>query len=253
MDADINTDGKTALSIVNSTCCASGPILNTQRFKVSISGQRYELMRDTLDKHPSTRLGKIAQGRKHSLCNNAPQKLYDEFDRTTGEFFFERNPSCFPLVISYYKTGTLHIPRHICVELFQEEMEYWGIPFHPTSCCQGYHQQEWEMIETLRKTNELFENKVNIKNMGSEDGPIINLNQVSKTIKWKRKIWDLFENSESSKAAYVSKRLIFKAMRIYYGRSRGRVVCTRRRNPLNLCKRHSNLLYYCTNILKIRK
>lgn len=205
MDANNNTNGKTALGIINSSLLASGAVpLPPSRLKINISGHRYEITRETLLKYPSTRLGKLAQGKRQSIVKEANQQLYDDFDRATGEFFFERDPTCFPLIISYYKNGNLHIPRHVCVELFQEEMEYWGIPFHPNTCCQGYHQQEWEMIETVRKTNQLFDTKVSKKNNPPDLGSVMNLNSISKTIEWKRKVWDLFENSESSRAAYVS-------------------------------------------------
>jgi len=198
---------KTALSVLNSGLFPSIPGTPCQekgRIKLNISGVKYEISRSSILRFPSTRLAKILQGKRGSYYKDPTGvPLYDDYDRDTEEFFFERNPSCFPLVISFYIGGVLHIPRNVCVDLFQQEMEYWGVSFTPDACCQGYHQQEWECNETVRKTNELFESRCHKRVMdnGEEMGSTMDLTPISKTVVWKRKMWDLFENSTSSRAA----------------------------------------------------
>ena len=177
------------------------------RFKINVSGAKFELSRQNIIRYPATRLAKIVQGRRSSCYKDSTAvPLYDDYDRDIDEYFFGRNPSCFPLVISFYVGGVLHIPRHICVDLFQEEMEYWGINFIPDYCCQGYHQQEWEINETVRKTNDLFESRHNrrVVSNGNHMGSVMNLGPVSRATVWKQKLWDLFESNDSSRAASVS-------------------------------------------------
>jgi len=175
------------------------------RIKINVCGRRFEIQRQTVLRYPTTRLGRILLGRRtssHKETSTTP--LYDDHDRETDEFYFERNPAAFEPILVFYTTGTLHIPRHLCVELFQDECDYWGIPFVPVSCCQGYHQQEWEISETVRKTNDLFESRskrpsTNTEYLGSE----IDLGPLSRSEKLKRRLWDLFENSDSSRAASI--------------------------------------------------
>ena len=206
----------TAIGILNCGVIQSIGQPLTGRLKINVSGQKFEISRHNIAKHPNTRLGKILLGKRNSFHKehigiataSTPVPLYDDYDSTTEEYFFEHNPTCFPLVISFYIKGILHIPRHVCVELFQEEMEYWGIPFHPDACCQGYHQQEWEINETVRKTNDLFESRCQktkkTGKTGSGNALDTEIGPPSKKTILKRKIWDLFENSESSRAASVS-------------------------------------------------
>merc|ERR1719428_2242670 len=118
-------------------------------------------MRKTLRDFPLTRLGKIVTDdiRNANTDPADPKRhnLYDYYDTHLKEYYFQRNPGCFPLVISYYVDKVLHVPRHMCAELFQKEMEYWCIPFNLTDCCQGYHRHEWETTEGVRLTNQLLE------------------------------------------------------------------------------------------------
>ena len=104
---------RTALSVLNSGLFPSIPGTSAQekgRIKVNISGVKYEISRSSILRFPSTRLAKILQGKRGSYYKDSTAvPLYDDYDRDTEEFFFERNPSCFPLVISFYVGGVLHL------------------------------------------------------------------------------------------------------------------------------------------------
>jgi len=170
---------------------------------INVSGHRFELMRKTLRDFPLTRLGKIVTDEiRNANTDPADPKrhnLYDYYDTHLKEYYFQRNPGCFPLVISYYVDKVLHVPRHMCAELFQKEMEYWCIPFNLTDCCQGYHRHEWETTEGVRLTNQLLEKQT--KHSTACDYKDLAVVPPSRITKLRAKIWDLFENSESSKAA----------------------------------------------------
>ncbi|XP_033724543.1 potassium voltage-gated channel protein egl-36-like [Pecten maximus] len=44
-----------------------------------------------------------------------------------GDLFFERHPSCFPVVLGYFQNRGLHMPSSLCPSEFNDEMEFWGI------------------------------------------------------------------------------------------------------------------------------
>jgi len=175
---------------------------------INVSGHRFELMQRTLVDFPFTRLGKIAKYQHRQPSNDPPdpdnrQDLYDYYDPDLKEYYFQRNPGCFPLVISYYVDRVLHVPRHMCAELFQREMEYWCIPFNLTDCCQGYHRHEWEMTEGVRLTNQLLEKQTKNSSVCNHNLDDLAIVPPARITKWRAKTWDLFENSESSQAASI--------------------------------------------------
>jgi len=169
--------------------------------RINISGHKFELLRKTLKDFPLTRLGKIAH--MNPTTTESDIGLYDLYNAESKEYYFQRNPQCFSLVISYYVERVLHVPRHMCVTLFQRETEYWSIPFILTDCCQGYHRHEWETMEGVRLTNQLLEKQHKQSITPNLMSNVFSLQQPSKFSLWRAKTWDLFENSESSKAASI--------------------------------------------------
>jgi len=131
------------------------------------------------------------------------------------EYFFERTPEVFSSILGFFSTGHLHIPRTLCVELFVDECNYWGICFTPYDCCQGYHQSQFELIETVRKANQIFLRRTTFVADDSEDdseqemSPIEEIPQekerpsYQRWKKLKRRTWDLFEDPSSSRAAKI--------------------------------------------------
>lgn len=175
------------------------------KVRINVSGHKFELLRKTLREFPLTRLGKIAT--QNPVVAYPENELYDHYDAELNEYYFQRNPGCFSLVVSFYVEKVLHVPRHMCVELFQKETEYWSIPFILTDCCQGFHRHEWETMEGVRLTNQLLE-KQQKHSIAYGCLGTVPIAPPSRLMRWRGKIWDLFENSESSKAASVSTKFI---------------------------------------------
>ena len=50
-----------------------------------------------------------------------------DYDQATKEFFFDRHPGMFNMILNYYRTGKLHAPTDVCGPLFEEELAFWGI------------------------------------------------------------------------------------------------------------------------------
>jgi potassium voltage-gated channel Shab-related subfamily B protein 1 len=153
----------------------------------------------TLARLPNTRLGRLAKLRKITLPSTRPMphdevmRLCDDYDLSTGEYFFDRHPRSFTSIINFYRTGKLHLVDDICVISFHDDLIYWNIDeYYLELCCQNrYHQKKDHVLEEMKKEAELLEVE---KEETTGD-------------RWcgttRRKIWDLVEHPHTSKAARV--------------------------------------------------
>jgi len=96
---------------------ATGTGASADRVRINVSGHVFETWRHVLDKFPTTLLG-------------SDERDYF-YDAATAEYFFDRDPELFRHVLSYYRTGRIHFPRHDCVAAFDEELSFFG--FHADS------------------------------------------------------------------------------------------------------------------------
>ncbi|XP_019268589.2 potassium voltage-gated channel subfamily G member 4 [Panthera pardus] len=112
---------------------------------VNVGGRRYVLPWSTLDEFPLSRLSKLKFCRSHEEI----AQLCDDYDEATREFFFDRSPSAFGMIVSFLAAGRLALLRETCVLSFREELAYWGIEeAHLRPCC---------LLELLRKLEQLRE------------------------------------------------------------------------------------------------
>jgi hypothetical protein len=139
------------------------------------------------------KLRKLTLPSTHPMPHDEVIHLCDDYDLSSGEYFFDRHPRSFTSIINFYRTGKLHLVDDICVISFHDELIYWGIDeYYLELCCQNrYHQRKDHVLEEMRKELELL--KVEKE---ETTGP-----------RWcgnsRRKIWDLVEHPHTSKAARV--------------------------------------------------
>jgi potassium voltage-gated channel Shal-related subfamily D protein 2 len=69
--------------------------VSDEKLIINISGRRFETWRNTLEKFPETLLG-----------SNEKDFFYDE---ETMEYFFDRDPDLFRYILTFYRTGKLHV------------------------------------------------------------------------------------------------------------------------------------------------
>lgn len=69
--------------------------VSDEKLSINISGRRFETWRNTLEKFPETLLG-----------SNEKEFFYDD---ETGEYFFDRDPDIFRHILTFYRTGKLHV------------------------------------------------------------------------------------------------------------------------------------------------
>lgn len=119
---------------------------------INVGGSKYLLPWSTLDEFPSSRLSKLKS------CNSYEEitQICDDYDEDTHEFFFDRNPSAFGMIVSFLAAGKLMLLRNMCVLSFREELKYWGIAESKLeNCCFQKLLQKVEELSEEHNEEEL--------------------------------------------------------------------------------------------------
>ena len=111
--------------------------VSDEKLSINVSGRRFETWRNTLEKFPETLLG-----------SNEKEFFYDDEAR---EYFFDRDPDIFRHILTFYRTGKLHFPKHECLVAYDEELSFFGImPDLISDCCyEEYKDKKRENQERL--------------------------------------------------------------------------------------------------------
>ena len=119
----------------------------SDRVRINVGGQVHETRIGTLRRIPETRLWKLAMDYENDKA----------YDKETGTFFFNRNPSIFLSVIQYYRTGELHVDHHTCGNAIQCELDFWQIDANDIEpCCWGHYASFISSKEALKQLDDAF-------------------------------------------------------------------------------------------------
>ncbi|XP_010900721.1 potassium voltage-gated channel subfamily C member 4 [Esox lucius] len=179
---------------------------DSEKIVINVGGTRHETYKSTLRTLPGTRLAWLADPPEPV---NTPD--IDSFSvgaispnptPLTNELFFDRHPGIFAYVLNYYRTGKLHCPADVCGPLFEEELAFWGIDETDVEpCCWMTYRQHRDAEEAL----DIFEppdpddsDDELPRRFGIEDCPERSRGCCEV---WQPKIWALFEDPYSSRAA----------------------------------------------------
>ena len=167
------------------------------RVILNVGGIRHETYKATLKKIPATRLSRLTE----ALAN---------YDPVLNEYFFDRHPGVFAQILNYYRTGKLHYPTDVCGPLFEEELEFWSLDSNQVEpCCWMTYTQHRDTQATLAVLDRL---DIDSEKLAEEDiAKKFGLDDESKyrngVFPWYRrlqpKLWQLFDDPYSSKAANV--------------------------------------------------
>ncbi|XP_062997203.1 potassium voltage-gated channel subfamily G member 4 [Elgaria multicarinata webbii] len=152
---------------------------------VNVGGIKYLLPWSTLDEFPSSRLSKL------KFCSSYEEilQLCDDYDEDTQEFFFDRNPGAFGMIVSFLAAGKLMLLRDTCALSFQEELRYWGIEESSLeNCCFRKLFQKAEELAEAHKDNELRREKLSSCTLEEEE---------TKFSQYMSKLRDMVENPQS--------------------------------------------------------
>uniref|UniRef100_A0A8R1TJM5 BTB domain-containing protein n=1 Tax=Onchocerca volvulus TaxID=6282 RepID=A0A8R1TJM5_ONCVO len=170
------------------------------RVILNVGGIRHETYAHVLKKIPATRLSRLTP----NLAN---------YDPLLNEYFFDRHPGVFSMILNYYRTGKLHYPTNVCGPLFEDELEFWGLDANQVEpCCWMTYTQHRDTQETLAVIESLDldaeppTQEETAKKFGWEDDYYSG--NLSKWQQLKPRIWALFDEPWSSQYAKII-RIIF--------------------------------------------
>ncbi|KHN82193.1 Potassium voltage-gated channel protein Shal [Toxocara canis] len=147
--------------------------VSDEKLSINISGRRFETWRNTLEKFPETLLG-----------SNEKEFFYDE---DTCEYFFDRDPDIFRHILTFYRTGKLHYPKHECLVAYDEELSFFGImPDLISDCC-------YEDYKDKKRENQ---ERVMEERLETAD-------KAKQALSLQQKMWAAFENPHTSSVALV--------------------------------------------------
>ncbi|CAL8323015.1 unnamed protein product [Gadus morhua 'NCC'] len=124
---------------------------------INVGGNRYTLPWATLQQFPLTRLGRL------SGCRSAEEiaGVCDDYDEARREFFFDRSPSAFRVILNFLAAGKLRLLREMCVLSLHDELAYWGVEMaYMERCCK---RKMWTRIEEVQE-HERQEEELRIRN-----------------------------------------------------------------------------------------
>lgn len=174
---------------------------DSDKIIINVGGTRHETYKSTLRTLPGTRLAWLAEtGAQDSSDSDAAPP-------SATEFFFDRHPGIFAYVLNYYRTGKLHCPADVCGPLFEEELAFWGIDETDVEpCCWMTYRQHRDAEEALDifeppEPDDTDDDREMPRRFGIEDCPDRSRGCCEV---WQPKIWALFDDPYSSRAARVS-------------------------------------------------
>ena len=167
------------------------------RIIINVGGKRHETYASTLQTIPDTRLAWLAG----SFINGD----------TKQEYFFDRNPKIFGIILNYYRTGQLHAPRDFCGPLFEEELTFWGIEEKEMeACCWPYYSQHRDAEKNLKDfVGPEFEDSDDDDENSSPDldSSYRQMSSISCWTIYRPKIWAVLDDAHSSTRAKVTKHI----------------------------------------------
>ncbi|KAK1784841.1 hypothetical protein P4O66_018188 [Electrophorus voltai] len=152
---------------------------------INVGGNRYTFPWSTLEQFPLTRLGRLRPG-------STPEEIAgvcDDYDEARQEFFFDRSPSIFRVILNFLAAGKLRLLRETCALSLHEELAYWGVEAaHMERCCKRkmYTRLE-EVAELERREQERRSRAVGLR-------PLLEETRYRRFMSWLR---DMVENPQS--------------------------------------------------------
>lgn len=174
----------------------------SNKILINVGGMRFETYKSTLRNFPDTRLAWITETKSDN----------PDYDPITGEYFFDRHPSMFLMILNYYRTGKLHAPVDVCGPAFEDELAFWGIDEKQIeSCCWGPYSQHRDAQQTMEDLNLSPDNNNGIEDNDDDMGDTaekfgISEDNEKKPGKWlhiKSAMWAVLNDHSSSILAKV--------------------------------------------------
>lgn len=173
---------------------------NNNKMLVNVGGIRHEILWTTLEKFPTTRLGRLHECRTEDLI----LQFCDYYSYEDNEYFFDKNPRIFASVISCYRTGKLHIPDEFCLSELVTELRYWGFDeSFLDMCCQQKYRTRKMLYQEMKAEaeTELYQLYGYTPAYGYE---MFNPFGIGQCAAYRKFLYDSYENPRIGKTTRVS-------------------------------------------------
>ncbi|XP_058502498.1 potassium voltage-gated channel subfamily G member 4a isoform X2 [Solea solea] len=118
---------------------------------INVGGNRYTFPWSTLEQFPLTRLGRLCGCRSPEDIAD----VCDDYDEARKEFFFDRSPSAFRVILNFLAAGKLRLLREMCVLSLHDELTYWGVEMaYMERCCKRKMYTRIEEVHELERREE---------------------------------------------------------------------------------------------------
>ncbi|CAL1595396.1 unnamed protein product [Knipowitschia caucasica] len=152
---------------------------------INVGGNRYTFPWSTLEQFPLTRLGRLCDCRSPEDIAN----VCDDYDETHKEFFFDRSPSAFRVILNFLAAGKLRLLREMCVLSLHDELTYWGVEMaYMERCCKR------KMYTRIEETNEQERHDEELRQRSVLQRVPVVETRYRKVMNWLR---DMVENPQS--------------------------------------------------------
>ncbi|XP_029947763.1 potassium voltage-gated channel subfamily G member 2-like [Salarias fasciatus] len=145
---------------------ASYVVDHTLQVLVNVGGNRYAFPWSTLERFPQSRLGRLRS------CTTPEEiaRLCDDYDEARREYFFDRNPTAFRVILNFLAAGKLRLLRELCAVSLHDELDYWGVdPAHMERCCRRRMVTRVEEVaERERKEEEWRQKRMTAKRSSAQ-------------------------------------------------------------------------------------
>jgi len=149
-----------------------------KRITINVGGRKFIVKQNTFEKFP------------YSILSNLNGNLY--YDKNKQEYFFDRDPDAFRYVLEYCRTGRLHVSPEECFSGLLDELDYFRIPtdsIYTSTCCED---------ECTFNIQEIIDKRTEKENCG----------EVQKDFSLRGRIWDFFNDEDSSSSAWIYSNFI---------------------------------------------
>ncbi|KAM4592943.1 voltage-gated potassium channel regulatory subunit KCNG4-like isoform 1-T2 [Odontesthes bonariensis] len=123
---------------------------------INVGGNRYAFPWSTLEQFPQSRLGRLRS------CSTPEEiaRLCDDYDEARREYFFDRNPTAFRVILNFLAAGKLRLLRELCAVSLHDELDYWGVdPGHMQRCCRRRMITRVEEVAERKRKEEEWRQK----------------------------------------------------------------------------------------------
>ncbi|XP_052228830.1 potassium voltage-gated channel protein Shaw-like [Dreissena polymorpha] len=179
--------------------CTCDKFCSKETVIINVGGQTFETFKSTLRRLKSSKLADEREMMKY-------------FRKSKGDFFFDRDPYAFNIILNYLRYGDLHLPTNLCGPALMREFQYWGIDEADIERCCFQPYNTWKT-----QTKSLEKLEYDRKQSTTQADLAHDLESKSCLRRMRAVVWPFLQDPSSSRAAkiYAWISIIFVCLSIF--------------------------------------